>query len=161
MVEEDAYMSGVLEQIGACRDSPGKSRRSGDFMKNAIFAAALVAATPAIFLTASPAAAQSPQLEQACIAVAKNFLLMPTIKTGIVQSFPELDPPGARLTYSTREDAKPTDFNNEIDCEFDKATKPMTLRRFCISETCYGPGEQEQENRRRFEEVKALMDRQK
>jgi hypothetical protein len=130
-----------------------------------LLVAALAAATPTITFAASPATpaggAPSVELEQACIAVAKNFLLIPSIKTGIVQSFPELDPPGARLTYSTREDAKPTDFNNEIDCEFDKPTKPFSLMRFCISKTCYGPGEQEPENRRRYQEVKALMDRQK
>ncbi|AYD00320.1 hypothetical protein [Neorhizobium sp. NCHU2750] len=130
-------------------------------MRHAVFAAAAVSAAFAGFIQPQVAAAQSPQLEQACIAVAKSFLLVPTLKTGIVQSFPELDPPGARLTYSTREDAKPTDFTNEIDCEFDKATPPFGLTRFCISQTCYGPGEQEPENRRRYQEVKALMDRAK
>lgn len=130
-------------------------------MRYIVLAAVAASAALAGLVQATPAAAQSPQLEQACVAVAKNFLLMPSIKTGIVQSFPELDPPGARLTYSTREDAKPTDYNNEIDCEFDKATPPFGLVRFCISKTCYGPGEQEPENRRRFQEVKALMDRQK
>lgn len=129
-------------------------------MKYALFAAAFLAASPATLLP-SPAAAQSPQLEQACITVAKNFLLVPSIKTGIVQSFPELDPPGARLTYSTREDAKPTDFNNTIECEFDKGQPPFRLQRFCISDTCYGPNEQDQDNRRRYQEVRALMDRQK
>ncbi|WJH39485.1 hypothetical protein N7E02_22135 [Aliirhizobium terrae] len=130
-------------------------------MRYVLFAAAALSATVVGFIQAPPAAAQSPQLEQACMTVAKNFLLVPTLKTGIVQSFPELDPPGARLTYSTRDDAKPTDFTNEIDCEFDKATPPFTLQRFCISRTCYGPNEQEPENRRRFLEVKAIMDRQK
>ncbi|CDZ62464.1 hypothetical protein [Neorhizobium galegae] len=129
-------------------------------MKYALFAAALLAATPAT-LFSSPAAAQSQPLEQACITVAKNFLLVPSIKTGIVQSFPELDPPGARLTYSTREDAKPTDFTNQIECEFDKGQPPFRLQRFCISDTCYGPNEQDQDNRRRYQEVRALMDRQK
>jgi len=129
-------------------------------MKRALFAAA-IAALPAVLISAPPAAAQSAQLEQACVAVAKNFLLVPVIKTGIVQSFPELDPPGARLTYSTREDAKPTDFTSEIECEFDKGQPPFSLLRFCISKTCYGPNEQEPENRRRYQEVKALMDRQK
>ena len=95
-------------------------------MKHALLAAALLAASPATLLP-SPAAAQSQQLEQACITVAKNFLLVPSIKTGIVQSFPELDPPGARLTYSTREDAKPTDFTNQIECEFDKGQPPFRL----------------------------------
>ncbi len=130
-------------------------------MRYIVFAATLASAALAGFLPAQPAAAQSPQLEQACVAVAKHFLLVPSLKTGIVQSFPELDPPGARLTYSTREDAKPTDYNNEIECQFDKATPPFGLVRFCISKTCYGPGEQEPDNRRRFEEVKALMARQK
>jgi hypothetical protein len=130
-------------------------------MRYVLFAAATLSAAMAGFIQAPPAAAQSPQLEQACMTVAKNFLLVSTLKTGIVQSFPELDPPGARLTYSTRDDAKPTDFTNEIDCEFDKATPPFTLQRFCISRTCYGPNEQEPENRRRFLEVKAIMDRHK
>ncbi len=130
-------------------------------MRHVVFAVAAASAALVGFIQPQSAAAQSPQLEQACVAVAKNFLLVQTLKTGIVQSFPELDPPGARLTYSTREDAKPTDYNNEIDCEFDKATPPFGLVRFCISKTCYGPGEQEPENRRRFQEVKALMDRQK
>lgn len=130
-------------------------------MKHFAAAAAIAALVPAALLSPVPAAAQSPALEQACIAVAKNFLLVPQIKTGIVQSFPELDPPGARLTYSTRDDAKPTDYTNEIDCEFDKANAPMTLLRFCISKTCYGPNEQEPEYRRRFQEVKAVMDRHK
>ncbi len=130
-------------------------------MRSAAFAVAAVSVTLAGFVQAPPAAAQSPQLEQACVAVAKNFLLVTTLKTGIVQSFPELEPPGARLTYSTREDAKPTDFNNEINCEFDKASPPFGVLRFCISQTCYGPEEQEPEHRRRFQEVKALMDRQK
>ncbi|WP_430258473.1 hypothetical protein [Neorhizobium sp. IRS_2294] len=130
-------------------------------MKNALLATAIIAAMPFGLALPTPAAAQSPQLEQACVAVAKNFLLIPDVKTGIVQSFPELDPPGARLTYSTRQDAKPTDFTNEIDCEFGKGGPPFTLLRFCISKTCYGPGEQEPENRCRFEEVKALMERKK
>lgn len=114
-----------------------------------------------LVLAASPAMAQSPELEEACVAVAQNFLLVPAIKTGVVQSFPELEPPGARLTYTTRDDPKPSDFTNEIECEFMNATPPLTLTRFCISETCYSENEQEPENRRRYLEVKALMDRQK
>jgi hypothetical protein len=116
---------------------------------------------PLVFLlAASPAMAQSPELEKACVSVAKNFLLVPTVKTGVVQSFPELDPPGARLTYSTRENPTATDFTNEIECEFEGAKPPFRLTRFCISDTCYSEGEQEPENRRRYLEVKALMDRQ-
>ena len=114
----------------------------------------------ALLLLASPAAAQSPELEQACVTVAKNFLLTPTIKTGVVQSFPELDPPGARLTYSTRDNPQASDFTNEIECQFTSAKPPFSLTRFCISSTCYSENEQEPENRRRYLEVKALMDRQ-
>lgn len=128
-------------------------------MRNALLITAFLSALPVV--TPMQAAAQSPQLEQACVSVAKNFLLVQTIKTGIVQSFPELDPPGARMTYSTREDAKPTDFTSEIECEFDKAQPPFKLQRFCISRTCYSASEQEPENRRRYQEVKALMERTK
>ncbi|MDO1581632.1 hypothetical protein [Rhizobium oryzicola] len=126
-------------------------------MRYALLAASLLTALPATV----PAYAQSPGIEQACVAVAKHFLLSPTLKTGVVQSFPELDPPGARLTYSTRQNPEPTDFNNEIDCEFSKAQAPFQLKRFCISNTCYSSDEQDGDRKRRFEEVKALMDRQK
>ena len=123
---------------------------------------AVIAALTALLLIApGSASAQSAELEQACVAVAKSFMLVPTLKTGVVQSFPELDPPGARLTYSTRANPEPTDFSSEINCEFDKAQAPFGLKRFCISNTCYSAGEKEDENRRRFLEVKALMDRQK
>ncbi|MCY1664097.1 hypothetical protein [Rhizobium sp. SL86] len=131
-------------------------------MRHLLFAASL--AIPAALIAAanaSSAAAQSPGIEQACMAVAKHFLLAPVLKTGIVQSFPELDPPGARLTYSTRENPQPTDFNNVIECEFGKAQPPFGLVRFCVSDTCYSPTEDEPERQRRFQEVKALMDRQK
>ncbi|MDX3924475.1 MAG: hypothetical protein QHC90_01535 [Shinella sp.] len=121
-------------------------------MKSAFIAALLVA---------SPAFAQSPDLENACIQVAKNFLLTNHLKTGVVQSFPELKPPGARLTYSSDEDADPNDMTDEIDCEFEKAEAPFGLVRFCISRTCYSADEQDPMNRRRFQEVKILMDRQK
>lgn len=123
---------------------------------------AVIAALPALISIApGTVSAQSAELEQACVAVAKSFMLVPTLKTGVVQSFPELDPPGARLTYSTRANPEPTDFSSEINCEFDKAQAPFGLKRFCISNTCYSAGEKEDENRRRFLEVKALMDRQK
>lgn len=123
---------------------------------------AILATLPAmVSLPPQSAHAQSAELEQACLAVAKSFMLVPVLKTGVVQSFPELDPPGARLTYSTRANPEPTDFTNEINCEFDKAQAPFGLKRFCISNTCYSAGEKEDENRRRFQEVKALMDRQK
>lgn len=112
-----------------------------------------------LLLTASPALSQSPELEKACISVAQKFLLVPAIATGVVQSFPELDPPGARLTFSTRDDAKASDFTNEIECEFKNATAPFALFRFCISGTCYSEKEEDLENRRRFLEVQALMAR--
>ncbi len=131
-------------------------------MRHLLLAASLAIPT-ALVIAGQPtrAAAQSPGLEQACVAVAKHFLLTPVLKTGIVQSFPELNPPGARLTYSTRENPQPTDFNNIIECEFDKPQAPFGLVRFCVSNTCYAPTEEEPERQRRFQEVKALMDRQK
>ncbi|MBT9368524.1 hypothetical protein [Rhizobium sp. CSW-27] len=129
-------------------------------MRHVLLATAL-ATLPVTGLAASPAAAQSPELEQACVTVARNFLLSPNLKTGVVQSFPELDPPGARLTYSTRQNPDPTDFTDEIECTFESATPPFGLTRFCVSETCYSATEEEPDNRRRFEEMKALLARQK
>jgi hypothetical protein len=112
-------------------------------------------------LAAKPAAAQSPELETACINVAKSFLLSPVLNTGVVQSFPELTPPGARLTYSTRQNPEPTDFNDEVECIFKNATAPLELVQFCMSDTCYSQTAEEPDQRRRFEEVKALMTRRK
>ncbi|MBP2547448.1 hypothetical protein J2858_000341 [Neorhizobium galegae] len=129
-------------------------------MRHAI-AAAFLFAMPTIVVAAPPASAQSAGLEQACVNVAKNFLLSPKLTTGVVQSFPELDPPGARLTYATRDNPQPVDFTNQIECEFNKAEPPYGLTRFCISSTCYSSTEDEPEHRRRYLEVKALMDRQK
>src|SRR3546814_5071236 len=106
--------------------------------------AALLLAVPA-----GPAAAQSPDLEKACLAVAQNFLLAPTIKTGVVQSFPELEPPGARMTYSTRQDAKPSDFINVIECQFSSPAAPLHLTRFCIYDGRHSENETEQRHRRR------------
>ena len=123
-------------------------------MKHALFAIALIA---------SPAAAQaqSSQLENACLAVAKHFLLNNNVKTGVIQSFPELTPPGARLTYSTRADTAPADMSDTIECEFEKPAAPFGLVRFCLSSTCYAKDEKNPENSRRFEEVRTLMDRTK
>ncbi|TRL38902.1 hypothetical protein [Rhizobium straminoryzae] len=129
-------------------------------MRHVLLATALIT-IPVTSLTAAPAAAQSPELEQACITVAKNFLLTPALKTGMVQSFPELDPPGARLTYSTRDKPEATDFTDQIECSFERATAPFGLTRFCVSDTCYSASEEKPEHRRRFEEMKALLARQK
>ena len=123
-------------------------------MKHALFAIALIASPVA-------AQAQSPQLENACLAVAKHFLLNNNVKTGVIQSFPELTPPGARLTYSTRADTAPADMSDTIECEFEKPAAPFGLVRFCLSSTCYAKDEKNPENRRRFEEVRTLMDRTK
>lgn len=123
--------------------------------------AAVLMLVPSVMLASSPAAAQSKELENACVNVAKNFLMTPVLATGTVQSFPELDPPGARLTYSTRDNPKPNDFTSTIDCQFDKATAPFGLTKFCIATTCYSADEQDPDNRRRYLEIKALMDRKK
>lgn len=129
-------------------------------MRHVLLATALIT-LPVTGLSAAPAAAQSPELEQACVTVARNFLLQPGLKTGVVQSFPELDPPGARLTYSTRQNPDPADFTEEIECTFESARPPFGLTRFCVSDTCYSATEEEPDNRRRFEEMKALLSRQK
>ncbi|MGF9692803.1 MULTISPECIES: hypothetical protein [unclassified Rhizobium] len=128
-------------------------------MRHAAYATALIA-LPMLFASPVTASAQSAGLDQACVAVAKNFLLAPVLTTGVVQSFPELQPPGARLTYSTRAKPEPSDFTSEINCEFEKAQAPFGLTRFCISNTCYSASEQDEERQRRYREVKALMDRQ-
>lgn len=114
----------------------------------------------------APAAAQTPasspasmKIEDVCVQVAKHLLLAETFQTGVVQSFPELKPPGARLTYSTREGVEKKDMVDSIECEFQNTSAPYNLQRFCVSSTCYGPDERNEANKRRFEEVRALLKR--
>jgi hypothetical protein len=98
-------------------------------------------------------------VEDACIFVAKSMLMVKDLKIGVVQAFPELDPPGARLTYSTRMDSEPQDINDEIDCQFERGAEPLQVTRFCMDSTCYAANNEDPEERRRFEEVRALMQR--
>lgn len=123
--------------------------------------AALALAAPLAVLPVqfTPAYAQSPELEQACIAVLQNFLMKPQVKTGLKQSFPGLNPPGARIAYAERDNTDPSDMVDVIDCQFQKATAPFGLTKFCISSTCYSDSEQNADRHRRFDEIKALMER--
>jgi hypothetical protein len=130
----------------------------------------------ATLLTIAPAAAQQAQgtaasaaavssesrpttVEDACLFVAKSMLMAKDIKVGVVQAFPELDPPGARLTYATRMDAEPQDITDEIECQFERGAEPLQVTRFCMDSTCYAGNSEEPEERRRFEEIRALMQR--
>ena len=124
-------------------------------MRKIVFA--LVLASP--MLAVSPAAAQSMKIEDLCVKVAKHLLMTETLHTGVVQSFPELKPPGARMTYSTRDGVEKKDMVDTFECQFDSATAPYGLKRFCLASTCYSAGEKNQENKRRFEEVHILMER--
>ena len=108
---------------------------------------------------AQPGAAKPATVEDACVFVAKSMLMVTELKIGVIQSFPELDPPGARLTYSTRMDSKPQDINDEIECQFDRGAEPLQVTRFCMDVTCYAANSEEPEERRRFEEIRALMQR--
>jgi hypothetical protein len=127
------------------------------------FASALVGASPAAAQSPAPSPAPSgdrpTKIEDVCAAVAKHLLLAETFHTGVVQSFPELKPPGARLTYSTRDGVETKDMVDTIECEFQNTTAPFALQRFCVSSTCYGPDERNEANKRRFQEVRALLQR--
>ena len=91
----------------------------------------------ALVLLASPAAAQSMKVEDLCVKVAKNLLMTDTLHTGVVQSFPELKPPGARMTYSTRDGVEKKDMVDTFECQFDNTKAPFGLKRFCLASTCY------------------------
>ncbi|TCR98321.1 MULTISPECIES: hypothetical protein [unclassified Rhizobium] len=108
-----------------------------------------------------PAAAfaQSPNLEATCQSVAKGFFMSDQLAIGTVQSFPELKPPGVRMTYSTRAGTAPGDMTDTFECEFDKVDKPHHLTRFCVSNTCYSPNEDDGDRKRRFEEARILLER--
>jgi len=113
----------------------------------------------ALVLTATPAAAQSMKVEDLCVKVATHLLMTDNLHTGVVQSFPELKPPGARMTYSTRDGVEKKDMVDTFECQFDSAKAPFGLKRFCLASTCYSADEKNQENKRRFDEVRILLER--
>ncbi len=110
-------------------------------------------------LTAFPVAAQDMKVEDVCQKVAKHLLMTETLHTGVIQSFPELKPPRARMTYSTRDGVEKKDMVDTIECEFGATKAPFNLTRFCVSSTCYSAEEKNPENKARFEEVKTLLGR--
>lgn len=105
------------------------------------------------------ALAQSPELETTCETVAKNFLLTDKLAVGVVQSFPDLQPPGVRFTYSTRQGTAPADMSDTFACDFGNTTKPYQLSRFCVSSTCYSSTEDDADRKRRFAEERILLER--
>lgn len=107
----------------------------------------------------TPLLAQSPELERACAGIAAQFQMVPSVKIGVAQSFPELDPPGARLTYSIEPDAKPDEIDDQIECQFKTAAPPYELIKFCLDRTCYSTAGDDPEMRRRFEEIRILVER--
>jgi hypothetical protein len=112
-----------------------------------------------IILFPAAAFAQSPDLEATCQSVAKAFFMSDQLSIGMVQSFPELKPPGVRMTYSTRQGTAPGEMTDAFECEFDKVGKPHQLTRFCVSNTCYSPSEDDADRKRRFEEARILLER--
>jgi hypothetical protein len=112
-----------------------------------------------IILFPATAFAQSPDLEATCQSVAKGFFMSDQLSIGTVQSFPELKPPGVRMTYSTRSGTAPGEMTDTFECEFDKVDKPHHLARFCVLNTCYSPGEDDADRKRRFEEARILLER--
>lgn len=119
-------------------------------MKPILFAAVLLAA-PTL------AHAQSPGLEDTCALVARNFEMVKAVKVGIVQTFPDLKPPGVRMTYSTKMDAAEGDIQDTIECQFETASAPFKLVKFCLGSTCYSSDEKNADRLRRFEEAQALL----
>ncbi|AYG63428.1 hypothetical protein QD460_13045 [Rhizobium jaguaris] len=105
------------------------------------------------------ALAQSPDLEATCKTVAKNFFLSDGLTIGTVQSFPELKPLGVRMTYSMRQGTASAEMTDTFECEFNKADKPHDLAKFCVSTTCYTPNDNDADRKRRFEEMRILLQR--
>jgi hypothetical protein len=129
-------------------------------MKSYFFAAALLAHSASVVPVFAQASTPAPKtVEDACVFVAKSMLMVKELRIGVVQSFPELSPPGARLTYSTKLDAKDTEIDQEIECQFDPDAQPLKVTRFCMDSTCYAIDSEDQEDRRRLLEVQALMAR--
>lgn len=109
-------------------------------------------------LLPTAAFAQSADLEATCKTVARNFFLSDKLAIGTTQSFPN-SPPGVRMAYSTRQGTAPADMTDTFECEFEKADKPHNLTKFCVSSTCYTPNDGDADRKRRFEELRILLQR--
>ncbi len=110
-------------------------------------------------LMPTAALAQSADLEATCKTVAKNFFLSDNVAIGAIQSFPELKPPGVRMAYSTRQGTSPAEMTDTFECEFERPDKPHNLAKFCVSTTCYTPNDSDVDRKRRFEELRILLQR--
>ncbi len=119
-------------------------------MKPILFAAVLLAAPTLAY-------AQSPGLEDTCALVARNFEMVKAVKVGIVQTFPDLKPPGVRMTYSTKMDAAEGDIQDTIECQFETASAPFKLVKFCLGSTCYSADEKNADRLRRFHEAQSML----
>lgn len=63
------------------------------------------------------------------------------------------------MTYSTRDGTATAEMTDVFECEFAKIDKPYRLSRFCESNTCYSASEDDGERKRRFEEMRILLER--
>ncbi|MCS3742105.1 hypothetical protein [Rhizobium sp. BK661] len=103
------------------------------------------------------ALAQSPDLEATCQSVARGFFMTDKRPVGTIRSFPELKPPGVRMTCFAREGVAVPDMTDTL-CEFGKTNKPHHLVGFCVSSTCYSPNEADGDRNGHFDEARILLD---
>ncbi|WP_454858153.1 hypothetical protein [Rhizobium binxianense] len=122
------------------------------------FAFALVAASAANAFS-PPVAAQSIELEQLCIRATQSFFLSQGVTFGAVQSYPELTPPGVRLSYSLNPAVDAKNMTDEIQCQFDVAQSEAVISLFCVSAVCYSEISAIAQQRRRFQEIRAILGR--
>ena len=106
-------------------------------------------------LVAAPAGAET--VADACKKAAAYYYSVDEIYARNIQSFPELNPPRARMVVATQpfDDSAVSAISvrGTISCKFTQSTKPFGLTEFCPPDGCFFMSEE------RLEELQVLMQR--
>jgi hypothetical protein len=63
------------------------------------------------------------------------------------------------MIYALSQVTARSDMSDTFACEFQSTEPPFNLTRFCALTTCYGPDDADADRKRRFGEMRILLDR--
>lgn len=103
------------------------------------------------------AQATEPTIESACIRAAAAMSVAPTVIADVVQSFPELDPPRAKIRFKLSD--KPDAQITFLTCKFRKVNAPFEITEFCLPTGCFSQESKDPKIKALYEEVSTLLKR--
>lgn len=103
------------------------------------------------------AQATEPTIESACIRAAAAMSVAPTVIADVVQSFPELDPPRAKIRF--RFPTSPEGQVFFLTCNFKRASAPFEMTEFCNHNGCFNAKAKDPKMKALYEEVSTVLQR--